>query len=119
MSKPVRSRRAIALIAAYVVALQAMLLPLSLAAGPFASSLCAAATADAGSQTPGSHDTGCPCAAGCGMQCCAQTLASPPQVTSIRLGLTRVSVMTPAPALAPAVRSAARRPQIPRAPPAV
>ena len=96
-----------------------MLLPLSLAAGPFASSLCAAATADAGSQTPGSHDTGCPCAAGCGMQCCAQTLASPPQVVSVKLGLTRVSEMTPARPLAPAVRSAARSPQVPRAPPAV
>ena len=119
MRRPVRTRRAIALIAAYVVALQAMLLPLSLAVGPFASSLCAAATADAGSQTPGNHDTGCPCAAGCGMQCCAQTLAGAPQVISVKLGLTRLSAMTPAPAFAPAVRSAARRPQIPRAPPAI
>lgn len=119
MSRPVRSLRALALIVAYVVALQGLLLPLSLAAGRFAPSLCASVTSVAGSQTPGSHDTGCPCAAGCGMQCCAQTLASPPQVISVKLGLTRVSAMMPAPALTPTVRSAARSPHVPRAPPAV
>jgi hypothetical protein len=105
------------LIAAYVVALQGLLFPLSLAAGPFALSLCAAATADAGSLAPGNHDAGCPCAAGCGMQCCALTLAGPPQVISVKVGLTHVSALTPA--FAPTIRPAARSPHVPRAPPPV
>ena len=119
MSKSVRSRRLIALAAAYVVALQALLLPLSMAAAsPFASSLCAAAASDIGSHAPAGHDSGCPCAAGCGMQCCVQTLASPPPVT-VRPGLTRAIIMTPAPAIEPVIRLADRSPQVPRAPPAV
>ena len=40
MSETARTRRGVALIAGYVVALQALLLPLSVAAGPFAGSLC-------------------------------------------------------------------------------
>ena len=118
MSKSVRSRRLIALAAAYVVALQALLLPLSMAAAsPFASSLCAAAASGSGSQAPAGHDSGCPCAAGCGMQCCAQTLASPPPVT-FRPGLTRAIIRMPAPAIEPVIRLADRSPQVPRAPPA-
>jgi hypothetical protein len=67
MSKSLRCRHVIALAAAYVVALQALLLPLSVAAGsPFHSSLCAAAAATDGLPQPTGHDGGCPCAAGCG-----------------------------------------------------
>jgi hypothetical protein len=119
MSKSVRTRRLIALAAAYVVALQALLLPLSMAAAanPFLSSLCAAAASDSGSHAPTGHDSGCPCAAGCGMQCCVQTLAGPPPVT-VMPGLTRAIVMKPAPAIEPVVRLADRSPQVPRAPPA-
>jgi hypothetical protein len=116
MSKPVRSRRSVALIAAYVVALQALLLPLSVAAGAaFSSSLCAASAE--GSQPSGSHATGCPCAAGCGTQCCGQALLGPPQVT-VALVLTHTRALTPAPAIESAVRPAAKGPQVPRAPPA-
>jgi hypothetical protein len=118
MSKSVRSRRLIALAAAYVVALQALLLPLSMAAAsPFASSLCASAASDIGSHAPAGHDSGCPCAAGCGTQCCVQTLASAPSVT-VRPGLTHAIIMTPAPAIEPVIRLAVRSPHVPRAPPA-
>jgi hypothetical protein len=116
MSETIRSRRIIALIAAYVVALQALLLPLSVAAGsPFNTSLCAAA-ASANGVSPASHDSGCPCAAGCGMQCCAQTFVGPAQIMVTR-GVTRAVKVIPAPALEPVVRLANRGPQIPRAPP--
>ena len=121
MSRTIRARHVIAVIAAYVVALQALLLPLSMvAASPFATSLCAAAS-DGGSHapSPANHDSGCPCAAGCGMQCCAQTLAGPPQAISVRLGVTRATTTPPAPALGPIIRLADRSPQIPRAPPAI
>ena len=82
MSKAIRTRQIIALAAAYVVALQALLLPLSMAtASPFATSLCAAASDGIShAPSPANHDSGCPCAAGCGMQCCAQTFVGPPQV---------------------------------------
>ena len=116
MSEPVRPRRVIALIAAYVVALQA--LPLSIAAGsPFESSLCAATNSVDGSRSPAGHDTGCPCAAGCGTQCCAQTLAGPPQVL-VAVSLTSAVAMSLTPAIEPVIRLADRSPQVPRAPPA-
>ncbi len=116
MSKPLRARRVVALVAAYVVALQALLLPLSLAAaGLLQSSLCSEATSAGGS--PAKHETGCPCAAGCGTSCCAQTLLGPPQIT-VALGPTRAVAIGPAYAIAPVVRLADRSPQIPRAPPA-
>jgi hypothetical protein len=113
MSEIARTRRGVALIAAYVVALQALLLPLSVAAGPFAGSLCASVN---GSPSPVSHEQGCPCAAGCGMQCCAQTLAGPPQIV-IALGPTRTIVIAPAPVIQPVVRVTERGPQVARAPP--
>ena len=106
----------IALLAAYVVVLQALLLPLSVAAGvPYASSICAAAAE--GTHAPGSHETNCPCAAGCGMQCCVQALTgAPPLVTGQALAYARVDV--PAPAMVAIARPAAKGPQIPRGPPA-
>jgi hypothetical protein len=117
MSKSTRSRRVIALFAAYVVALQALLLPLSVAAGPFQSSLCAAAMSADGAPMPAGHDSTCPCAAGCGTQCCAQTAAGPPVVT-VTLDLTRAVAMLPVPAIERVIRVAVRSPQVPRAPPA-
>jgi hypothetical protein len=115
MSKPVRSRRTIALVAAYVVALQVLLLPLSVAAVPaLGSSLCV--TSNEASQPPASHETGCPCTAGCGMLCCGQALAGSPQAIAI-LGLMRPSVLTPARTIEPVVRLPDKGPQIPRAPP--
>src|SRR5664280_1467642 len=59
MSESARTRRVIALAAAYVVALQALLLPMSVAAGgPFESSLCAAAAPVDGSPSPAATDIG-------------------------------------------------------------
>jgi hypothetical protein len=118
MSESTRSRRVIALFAAYVVALQALLLPLSVAAGPFMSSLCAAAMSADGSSTPAGHDSGCPCAAGCGTHCCAQTVAGPP-VGTVILDLTSAVARMPPPAIERVIRVAVRSPQVPRAPPAV
>jgi hypothetical protein len=118
MSQSTRSRRVIAPFAAYVVALQALLSPLSVAAGPFKSSLCAAAMSADGSPTPAGHDSGCPCAAGCGTHCCTQTLAGPP-VVAVTLDLTHAVAMMPALAIERVIRVAVRNPQVPRAPPAV
>jgi hypothetical protein len=114
-----RSRQIIALAAAYVVALQALLLPLSLAAGASPDfSLCSAATSTAGPQSGGGHDgSGCPCAAGCGMQCCVHALAGPPQAVIV-LALTSTAWLTPPPAFAQVARPWLRSPQLARAPPA-
>jgi hypothetical protein len=118
MGKFFQSRRLVALATAYGIALQALLLPLSVAAGaPFKSSLCVAATSVDGAPLPASHDSGCPCAAGCGMQCCVQMLTGPQQGANAS-SLTRVRAMTPARLIKPVIRLADRSPQAPRAPPA-
>ncbi len=111
--------RMMALCAAYVVALQALLLPLSVAfGGSLDLTPCSVSTSAGGSHTPASHQTGCPCAAGCGMQCGVHVLNAPPAVAFAVLNV-RVSAMTPVPEIEAVVRPADRRlPQIPRAPPA-
>jgi hypothetical protein len=117
MSTPLHCRRLVALVAAYVVALQALLLPLSVAAGTqFSSSLCVA-LAD-GSHSPNSHDNSCPCAAGCGMQCCGQAFPAPPTVVTAVAPVCGFAFV-PAPAIKLVLRPAGKGPQIPRAPPAV
>ncbi|HVZ51743.1 MAG TPA: hypothetical protein VG986_07240 [Pseudolabrys sp.] len=84
MARIVHSRRLIALLAAYVVALQALLLPLTVAAGAtFEPHLCASASSTDGAPAPLNQDSVCPCAAGCGMHCCAQVLAVPPQAVAM------------------------------------
>ena len=111
-------RRLVALAAAYVIALQVLLLPLSVAAGSvFDFSLCTAAPLADGSPAPGGNDTSCPCTAGCGMPCCVPVLAVPPPDLAA-LDQTGAVAMTPALALSPVIRPAARSPQIPRGPPA-
>ena len=110
---PRAKRSIVALIAAYAVALQALLLPLSVAAaGPFATALCA----DASTHGPSSnHQAGCPCVAGCGAQCCeAATL--PPDVT-VAAPLHSLDTVVPTLALIAAKRAAERSPLLPRAPP--
>jgi hypothetical protein len=104
----------IALAAAYLVALQALLLPLSVAAGnPFMGSPCVSSASQ-----PVGHDAGCPCAAGCGMQCCVQALAAPVPVLAERIPVTAFVTVPP---LAPVVlaRSQIRSSALPRAPPVV
>jgi hypothetical protein len=116
MFKPIPKRRMIALAAAYLVALQALLLPLSVAAGsPFMAPPCASSASQPASQ-PANHDTGCPCAAGCGMQCCAQALVAPVPVVAERIP---VIVYTAAPlrAFVAVAHAPDRSPLNPRAPP--
>ncbi len=116
MSHPLRSRRVVALIAAYVVALQALLLPLSVAAGAPDASLCASASA-AGPHSGDGHATGCPCAAGCGAQCCANAMAgSPPAI--VVLALAAIAKLAPPPVIVSAARPHLHSPQLARAPPA-
>jgi hypothetical protein len=111
MDRPKRS--IVALIAAYAVALQALLLPLSVAAaGPFATALCA----DASTHGPSSnHQAGCPCLAGCGTQCCAAATL-PPDVT-VAAALRSSNTIGPMPAFVAVKRAAERSPLLPRAPP--
>jgi hypothetical protein len=96
MTESAHSRGFIAVFAAYVVALQALLLPLSVIAGTPGSALCLSA-ASSGAGQPADHSSGCPCAAGCGLQCCTQTSVLPPQVVIDRVV---VQVAAPLPAYA-------------------
>jgi hypothetical protein len=113
MSQTKSARRVIALIAAYVVALQALLLPLSVAAGtPLQTSICS----ETANGAPARHDAGCPCAAGCGMQCCAQSLLAPPQIGLV-VHRTGAIVVAPPVTFDSIVRLAQRDPHSPRAPP--
>jgi hypothetical protein len=117
MSKHMRRRQVCALFVAYVVALQALLLPLSVAAsGSFTNGLCSAPSADT-SQGSGSRDVaGYVCAAGCGVSCCAQALDVPPGVIDVLV--TEARPFAAALPIAPPIRSISKGPQIPRAPPA-
>jgi hypothetical protein len=102
----------LALFAAYVIALQATLLPLAVAAAaPFATVQCQT------SPTPGDIGAACACAAACGMLCCPQALADTPQF-GFSLARDWVTfVGAPAPA-GPVTIKAEGRPQVARAPPA-
>ncbi len=112
-----RSRRIVALVAAYVIGLQAMLLPLSVAAGGLFTPLCSGQASVGTAQTPLGHDNGCPCAAGCGMQCGVHALAGPP-ATVIAFGTFGVANLVPPPAIVAVPPAATHRPQLARAPPA-
>jgi len=117
MSGPVDLRRIVALIAAYIIALQALLLPLSVAAGgSLGSSHCSSMVSVGSSGSPVDRDNGCPCGAGCGMQCGVHALAGPPQVSFARLD-SGAGAAAPLPAIAAAVRPIDRGPQSPRGPP--
>jgi len=112
-SSPVRI--SVILIAAGVVALQALLLPLSVAAaGPLVTTLCTSA-AQADSQKL-VNQCGCPCAGGCGTQCCAHALATPAPVI-IGAAQAYAGAVVPEGRLAGVVCPVSHRPQIPRAPP--
>lgn len=118
MSKLVRSRRLIALFAAYVVALQGFLLPLTMAAFAAPESvLCT--TAGETNRQPSGPDSGCACAAGCGTQCCAPSLAPPPVHSDAAIRLTAAAVLAPPLAILIASRAPDRNPHSPRAPPSV
>jgi ABC-type sulfate transport system permease component len=112
MSEYFRPRRVCALFVAYVVALQALLLPLSaLAATSFGNSICAVASAD------NSKRSGNACGAVCGVACCAPALDVPADVI-VAVLLRDARLFSVALAFATPVRSTPKGPQIPRAPPA-
>ena len=118
MRRFIPPRQLIALLAAYVVVLQALLLPLTVAAHSIVGdSLCSSATADDG-RGPASHDTGCACAAGCGMQCHSPALTDAP-VAGVAVRHAIVSEIAPARPIVAAVRSSGRTPLVARAPPVV
>jgi len=105
----------ITLIAACVVALQALLLPLSVAAaGPLVTTLCTSG-ARTDSQEP-VNQTACPCAGGCGMPCCVHALTAPTPVV-IGAAQAHAGAMVPEVRLAGVVRQVSHHPHIPRAPP--
>ena len=117
MTDSARSRGIIALFAAYVMALQALLLPLSAAVGPPASSGLCQSASSIGDSAPAGHQNDCPCAAGCGMQCCAQTLLLPPPQVVIALVFARVVAAAPAHFVAPVPQPHDLGPYVPRGPP--
>lgn len=119
MKEPGRIRPTVALAAAYVIALQALLLPLSAAAAgrAFPFPLCSAGASVAGSAAPEGHSSGCPCAAGCGIPCCVHALAAPPQ-KQVTLVTSGVSVRMAMVVLVSAPCTTIRGPQVARAPPA-
>ncbi|MBS0248533.1 MAG: hypothetical protein JSR61_18100 [Proteobacteria bacterium] len=118
MSKSVCSRRLIALAAAYLVAAQAIVLPLSVAASsPFLNALCVSSSGGAG-HGPAGTDGGCGCAAGCGMQCCSPAhLTTPP--AEFRLKQTVTRVLAPVVVFDPGIRVDNRGSHRSRAPPVV
>ncbi|MGE0564090.1 MAG: DUF2946 family protein [Pseudolabrys sp.] len=115
MTRPLRSARWIALVAAYAIGLQA-LLPVALSiAGPAGFPICSGASGLAGGTTPeddgktGSRDC-------CAVLCCGPALATPPQSPVLAL---RPQPIVVASALAPDAFALpiVRGPQSPRAPP--
>lgn len=116
MHRPRRFNRVIALAAAYAVALQALLLPLSVAIGS-SPALCLSSGSAGGSQAPAGHGPGCPCAAGCGMHCGIHAAAAPPDGLPTLLFFGAGSAL-PLPAIEQAQARALRHPQLARAPPA-
>jgi hypothetical protein len=117
MTKPAR-HRLIALFAAYAVALQGLLLPLTVAA--FAApdnALCV--TAGAATHRPAGHNGGCPCDASCGMQCNAPSPAGPPPQDIVVLYFAQSERIASPPAAFVSVPRNDKTAHGPRAPPVV
>ncbi len=109
-------RRLIALVAAYLVAAQVILLPLSVAAAsPMLSSLCVASSGGAG-HGPAGSDGGCGCAAGCGVLCCAPGVLNTPPA-EFRLPAQVLRVLAPVPTFDAGIHADNRGAHHPRAPP--
>lgn len=117
MSRPVRSRRLIALFAAYVVALQGLLLPLTVAA--FAAPENVLCTAGGPSHPYPGHDGGCACAAGCGMQCGTPSLAGAPNQDVVVLRTAHLFLVLPQLVPSAVAKTDDGIPHSPRAPPFV
>ena len=115
MCESLLKRRMVVLAAAYVIVLQALLLPLAVAAGsPYTSIICKSLADN--TQVPTHHESGCPCAAGCGLHCGTHVLAAAPPIM-LAPALTQGYALLEKPVLVPVIRKGLRRPQNPRAPP--
>jgi hypothetical protein len=101
------------LLAAYLVALQALLLPLTVAGTPLGTGLCL--SAEHGS-SPVGDQSACPCSAGCGMQCATPLLATPPSIGTTGPDV-YAAVVPPMPAVAEALPAPRWQPHSARAPP--
>jgi len=112
-----RRFRVLALAAAYVVVLQALLLPLTVAAthARAADSMLCMNSVPADGE-PAAPNQGCGCAAGCGMHCGTSAMGTPPDGFVFKI---RLSAQAAAPSSPPeaAARTAGKQPQNPRAPP--
>jgi hypothetical protein len=71
----------------------------------------------ASSSQQSDHDAGCPCAAGCGMQCCGGVVAAAPGAAG-GLVVVRGSLIAPLVAVTSAPRTYLHSPQSARGPPA-
>ena len=116
MGKYFRWRRFFALAVAYVLALQTLVLSLSLGQGaPFLNSLCSAGLTDT-SQDPGGSDAGHTCGVACGAFCCSPALDAPAAGTAAILSEAHPFVASLA--IDPPAMAVIKGPQIARAPPA-
>ena len=112
------SRRLIGLLAAYLVALQALILPMSMPASAAAfGGLCLSAQRGVPAQHPAGEHQNCPCCAGCGMQCHVPTLAAGASVALPPLSPWAMAELSP-PFLSAVTVAARRSPQMARGPPA-
>jgi hypothetical protein len=118
MRKRHLSRRLIGLLAAYLVALQALILPMAMpaSAAPFGG-LCLGAQRGVPAHHPAGEDQNCPCCAGCGMQCNVPTFAAGASIALPPLGPWVVAELSPA-FLPGAPIAAHRSRQMARGPPA-
>jgi len=117
MSFRLPCRRLIALAAAYLVAAQVVLLPLSIAtANPLLSAICTSAPGGATGQQPAGSANDCGCAAACGTLCCAPAdLNTPP--AEFRPPPKLVRVLAPVTAFGRGIHADSRSSHHPRAPP--
>jgi hypothetical protein len=111
------SGRVIGLLAAYLVALQALAMPLSMPPTPaLAESLCLGGHSGDPAHGPAGHDQNCPCCAGCGLLCHAPALAGSVAAPLPAPRLRVAAVLAPA-SVAAAPRPAVHFAQMPRGPP--
>ncbi|RDV01932.1 hypothetical protein DXH78_15080 [Undibacter mobilis] len=103
--------------AAYVVALQLILLPLTVAASNAPSAPLCSQLSDPAKSAPLKSDTGCACAAGCGVQCCAPGYPVPSSA-AVSLQRGQGDVLAPAQVFLAFTLGQERGPHNPRAPPA-
>lgn len=116
MSFRIPTRRLIALAAAYLVAAQTVLLPLSVAAAsPLLNTLCVSSSSGTG-HGPAGSDNGCGCAAGCGIQCCAPAALDGP-VANFRAPPVLAQVLAPVVLFVAGFRAEDRGWHRPRGPP--